>query len=95
MLQEADIGIGISGVEGMQVIKADCLKTLEGSLSYGLLLPSSNLFSFMKSLFSFITTTFQYFRQSCQVTLQLRNSVIWSAYYLSMGIGVTEGYHQW
>lgn len=34
-------------------------------------------------------------RQSCQVTLQLLSSGIWSACFLCMDIGVAEGSHQW
>ena len=58
MLQEADIGIGISGVEGMQVnmkqiptVSSKCSKQVS-------LISASYLFMFLN------------FRQSCQVILQ-------------------------
>lgn len=87
MLQEADIGIGISGFEGMQVnmlimwLTAYDFMFCEVFLN---LLIQISLFLYPKTI-----------RQSCQATLQLHSSVFLSAYYLYMVIGVTEGCHQW
>lgn len=82
MIQEADIGIGISGVEGMQVN----LKQIPAGVITK---------SFHSSQFCFIFLIFLNFRQSCQVILQSHSFDTWSGCSLCMVIGVTEGSHPW
>jgi len=85
MLQEADIGIGISGVEGMQV-----LTKLINYLCFVLLMGFYFLTLFLNPSVIIVPL-----RRLCLVILQLHSSAIWKGYFLYMDIGVTEESHQW
>ena len=87
ILQEADIGVGISCVEGMQVYAEQIFSILFHShleiyLSY-----------ICFQLIFLTNNSFQNSRQSCQVTLQLLSSVIRRVCFLCTGISVVEGSH--
>ena len=89
MLQEADIGVGISGVEGMQV--------LYRFFHMFLLILIFVSFAISLDFYSLKFVIYAYFqsRRSCQAILQLHSFDIWSVCCLCMGIGVTEGSRQW
>jgi P-type E1-E2 ATPase len=88
MLQEADIGVGISGVEGMQVFSTEQLTSPLIVENISLLDCNSH------HLLTLFYACFQ-LRLPWQVMLQLLSFGIWSVYYLYMGIGVTGGSHLW
>ena len=88
MLQEADIGVGISGVEGMQVSSTEQLTSQLIVVNISLLDCNSH------HLLTLFYAFFQ-LRLPWQVMLQLLSFGIWSVYYLYMGIGVTGGSHLW
>ena len=95
MLQEADIGIGISGVEGMQVFFERIAQRLYSASILNSIWKFISFCDFVFSAVHFDKYLFPNCRQLCQVTLQLLSSDIWSGCFLCMDIGVTEGSQQW
>ena len=87
ILQEADIGVGISSVEGMQVYAEQIFSILFHSHL------KINLTYICFQLFFLTNNSFQNSRQSCQVTLQLLSSDIWRVCFWCTGISVIEGSH--
>ena len=79
MLQEADIGVGISGAEGMQVIFWCFVDFINCAHDF----------------FSYSCFWLRLSRLSWQVMLPLPNSAFWNGYFWCMDIGVTGASQWW